>query len=128
VSPTTTDQRDLHRRIGIAALNRKYISLDQFAEAMMISGQSPDASPAEIWLATGLLDRTEIAELLHVVHAMASRPAPSTIPTARVAHTTPGDDEHPLLPSAAQPGGADDVNLSFTLADVLKTHGFHLIV
>lgn len=119
-SSTTTDQRDLHRRIGIAALNRKYISLDQFAEAMMIAGATLEASPADIWLASGVLDRTELAELLHVVHAMASRPVPSTIPTARVAERTP--DDHPVL--GVLSGHEEDPTLSFTLADVLKTHGF----
>jgi serine/threonine-protein kinase len=61
------DYRELHRRIGLAALDRHIITTDRFARAMLAAGAEPAASPNDIWVTPGLIDRVELAEVLHAV-------------------------------------------------------------
>ena len=57
--PAQTDNRELHRRIGLAALQRNYVTVDVLADALLRAGQSPKASPGEIWITSQALDRTD---------------------------------------------------------------------
>jgi len=120
---TRTDNRELHRRIGLAAFGRNYVDLDSLALALLEAGENPGASPAELWVNPGHLDRTELAEIIHLVDPerellgggpMATRP-PRT--TARS-----GANRSPA-PPVADPQTTSDAGKSINLADVLKTHG-----
>lgn len=91
---------------------------------MLQAGAFGDASPGDIWIASGLLDRTELAELLHSAQPGTGTPL-STAPARRAGGTTPVD--HPLLGDATRET-REDANASFTLADVLKTHGLKAAV
>ncbi len=120
------DQRELHRRIGLTALNRGYISVDQFAAAMLRAGALPGARPTEIWISTGYLDRTELAELIHLVDpdgALLGGPG-STASVRRVSATPTRDTTVAPPPPVADVEPIDDPGRSYTLADMSRGSGF----
>jgi len=113
-----TDNRELHRRIGLAALDRRYVSVDVLTDAMVAAGSNQLATPAEIWVQTGRLDRTELAEILNRVAPGGKLLADLAVNAER------GDGDAPFLAAEAPGDASGDASRSYTLADVLKTHGF----
>ena len=103
----TESSLDLHRRIGLAALNRGYITVSQLSSAMLTVGAEPRSTPAEVWVASGNLDRTELAEIMMVMRGenLSSRPSPRS----SVLHQT--------APAEVDPDAHESVNL----ADVVQT-------
>jgi serine/threonine-protein kinase len=112
--PNLNDNRELHRRIGLAALERNYISVDGLSRAMLSAGERPDANPTEVWVATQALDRTELAEILQTVRP--DRDFQNSRRGRRTPVTPAGNAEVIKLEQADDPGQ------SINLADVLKTH------
>lgn len=103
-----------HQEIGLAALRRGHIDAEQLVVAMCAVGRAPTASLFEVWIQSGLLDRTELAELLQQLrrrNGESSGPGEAT--------------QLALVGAAEQHTGAvgEDVNASLTLADVLRTFG-----
>ena len=99
---------DLHRRIGLAALNRGYISVAQLTSAMLTVGAEPRSTPADVWVSTGSLDRTELAEIMTVVRGenLSARPSPRW---SVLHHSAPAEVD------------ADADHDSVNLADVVQT-------
>ena len=112
--PTQTDNRELHRRIGLAALQRNYVTVDVLADAMLRAGESPSATPADIWITSNALDRTELAEIIQVV-------APENDAARRRSRRPTPSGVSP--PAAEVQDFVEDPGRSYTLADVVKTHG-----
>lgn len=100
-----TQGEELHRRIGVLALRRNYLSPDKLFEAWQWVGRQPNLSPYEVWVQTRLLDRSELAEILYVLGAQ-------------------GDQPHGLAVAQDQTlpdGVSDDSHESIDLADVMET-------
>ncbi|MFT6396093.1 MAG: serine/threonine-protein kinase [Bradymonadia bacterium] len=103
------DNRDLHRRIGLAAMNRGYLGVRELSEAMLTVGADPAASPADIWVVSGALDRTELAEVMTVVRGYTGELGYGSRQSGL--HHTP-------ISNIQVEGGLDSVNL----ADVVQTY------
>ena len=102
------ERLELNRRIGLAALKRAYIDVEGLAQSMLLVGQNPEAPPSRIWVASGLLDRTELAELLSQFNR-AEGPADR------------GDD---VLPSTAMhTAEVIESHVSINLANVVQFEG-----
>lgn len=100
-----------HRAIGLEAIRRGYLDVDAVIVAMAEVGARPAASPAEVWLRAGRLDRTELAEL--VAQLQQSSPAVGAIGVRpSVLHHTP-----------VNLSAIEDPNDSINLADVVRTYG-----
>jgi serine/threonine-protein kinase len=106
--PVRTDNRELHRQIGLAALQRNYLTVDRMAEAMLLAGADPHATPNQVWLHSRALDRTELAEIMQAV-------APHGRSLHALRQTRPTWDSEPMET------GTEDPGLSINLADVLRT-------
>ena len=100
---------DLHRRIGLAALNRGYVTVGQLAEAMLAVGATPRTTPAEVWVSSGNLDRTELAEIMAVVRGQNRVGGPKK--RRSVLHNTPAANVD-----------VDQSMDSVNLADVVQTY------
>lgn len=96
---------ELHRRIGLLAYQRSYLPLARLFEAWTAVGRRPEATPYDVWIQEGFLDRTELAEILHAVEA----PGISTLPTVDGASMDASSPSHGSLASV-------------DLADVLRTY------
>lgn len=113
------DHRELHRRIALAAHRRRYIDLDQVASAMLVAGENPTAAPGRVWVESGLLDRTELAEIIHSVDPQGSLLTGSGAPQLPIVSATHGADRR--SPVDANP---DHPSLGLNLADIRRTHAF----
>ena len=112
---------DVHRRIGSAAVQRGYLSVEHFAGAMYELGQNPNQSPRQLWIRADRLDRTELAEVIHHV-TVAEAGALHAAARDELRSTRDATDAHFAVAGAEQK--SDDPEQSYTLADVQDTNGF----
>lgn len=117
---TREHSASLHRRIGLAALERRYLSLEELATALIDVGERPDRSPFAVWVQGGRLDRTELAEILHALdpaQQLHTGPLEALLQDTGSPPAVPGTGPIPKVP-------AGEVMRSLTFADVMQTYGF----
>jgi serine/threonine protein kinase/formylglycine-generating enzyme required for sulfatase activity len=115
------DNRELNRRIGLAAHRRRYIDLAQLAQAMLAAGEEPSASPGRIWVESSLLDRTELAEIIHAVDPsgalLTGGAAPPALPFVTGGAATTGH-----VPHTDERTSGEHNSFAMNLADIRRTH------
>jgi serine/threonine protein kinase/formylglycine-generating enzyme required for sulfatase activity len=109
---------EANRRIGLSAVQRGYLTIEQLSEAMLQLGRDPNLSARDLWVNSSRLDRTELAEIIHLLQTANVTPIDAP-PELSATHNA--DDADFDVAGAGQ--GSDDPEQSFNLADLHDTNG-----
>lgn len=123
--PAATSEADaLHRRIALLAHERGYVTLATMADALLDAGADPSLTPLALWVRSGRLDRTELAEILNILQPGEPLLSGPMEAVKRESGRLPVVGALPAVVHTPPATADEDSSRSLTLADVMETYGF----